>query len=119
VVIPLTTHGVDFGTVVADANGHLDLSGVVGVDADLVVKPFGRKGEFATVRDFDTEAMQFHFGMQPTEVVGAGNDADADGILDEIRPGDLSALHTFEVTLERPEAEKAVASGTSGFKRFV
>jgi len=118
VVIPLTTHGVDFGTVVADAHGHLDLSGVVGVDADLVVKPFGRKGEFATVRDFDTEAMQFHFGMQPTEVVGTGNDADADGIVDEIRPGDLSALHAFEVTLERPEAGKAVASGTSGFKRF-
>jgi hypothetical protein len=117
-VIPLTTHGVDFGTIVADTSGHLDLSGVVGVDADLVVKPFGRKGEFATVRDFDTEAMQFHFGMQPTEVFGTGNDADADGVSDEIRPGDLSALHTFEVTLERPEAEKAIGSGASGLQRF-
>jgi len=117
-VIPLTTHGVDFGKIVADANGNLDPSGVIGVDGDLVVKPFGRKGEFATVRDFDIEAMQFHFGMQPSEVVGVGNDADADGVVDEIRPGDLSALHTFEVTLERPDSEKAFASGASGFQRF-
>jgi hypothetical protein len=117
-VIPLTTHTVDFGTIVADANGDIDLSGVAGVDSDLVVKPFGRKGEFATVRDFDTEAMQFHFGMQPSEVVGTGNDADADGVVDEIRPGDLSALHTFEVTLERPEDEKAIAGGASGLQRF-
>jgi Di-haem oxidoreductase, putative peroxidase len=118
IVIPLTTHGMDFGTIVADADGDLDLSGVTGVDGDLVVKPFGRKGEFATVRDFDTEAMQFHFGMQPSEVVGTGIDADADGVVDEIRPGDLSALHTFEVTLERPEAEKAIARGASGLQRF-
>ena len=117
VVMPLTTHGVDFGKLVADANGNLDFSGIKGVDADLVVKPFGRKGEFATVRDFDTEAMQFHFGMQPSEVVGTG--FDADGVVDEIRPGDLSALNTFEVTLERPEAEKAIASGGSGFQRFL
>ncbi len=118
-VITLTTHGVDFGTIVANTNGDLDYSGVSGVDTDLVVKPFGRKGEFATVRDFDSEAMQFHFGMQPSEVVGTGNDADGDGVLDEIRPGDLSALHTFEVTLERPEAEKAIASGASGLQRFI
>ena len=118
IVIPLTTHGVDFGTITADANGQLDLSGVTGVDGDLVVKPFGRKGEFATVRDFDIEAMQFHFGMQPSEAVGTGNDADADGVLDEIRPGDLSALHVFEVTIERPEAEKAIAGGASGLQRF-
>jgi len=118
IVISLTTHGVDFGTIVADANGYLDISRVTGVEDDLVVKPFGRKGEFATVRDFDTEAMQFHFGMQPSEVVGTGNDADADGVVDEIRPGDLSALHTFEVTLERPEDEKASSNGASGLQRF-
>ncbi|MGD8633441.1 MAG: di-heme oxidoredictase family protein [Anaerolineales bacterium] len=116
--IPLLTHGVDFGTIVADTGGVIDYDNVTGVDADLVIKPFGRKGEFATVRDFDREAMQFHFGMQPSEVVGTGNDADADGVFDEILPGDLSALHTFEVTLERPEAEKGVAGAASGLQRF-
>ena len=62
-VITLTTHGVDFGTIVANTNGDLDYSGVSGVDTDLVVKPFGRKGEFATVRDFDSEAMQFSYNF--------------------------------------------------------
>jgi hypothetical protein len=114
---------VNFGTIVADANGDLDpsVSHIEGVDPDLVVKPFGRKGEFATVRDFDIDAMQFHFGMQPVEVVGVGwdYDADGDGVVNEIRPGDLSALHTFEVTLERPETEKAIAKGASGLQRFI
>ena len=119
-VIPLTTHGVDFGTIVADIGGVIDDSNVSGVDADLVIKPFGRKGEFATVRDFDREAMQFHFGMQPSEVVGIGaEDIDGDGISNEILPGDLSALHIFEVTLERPETEKGIAGAASGLQRFI
>jgi len=118
VVVSLTTHGVDFGTIVADFNGEVDLSDVVGVDADLVVKPFGRKGEFATVRDFDIGAMQFHFGMQPAEVFGEGSDSDGDGVVDEIMPGDLSALHAFEVTLERPQAERPTAAAERGFARF-
>jgi hypothetical protein len=88
-IVPLTTHGVSFGTIVADALGGVDDSNVEGLDPDLVVKPFGRKGEFATVRDFDSGAMQFHLGMQPSEVVGLGNDADGDDVFDEILPGDL------------------------------
>ena len=52
-----------------------DTSGVKGIDADLVVRPFGRKGEFATTRAFDRAALQFHMGMQPVEVVGADTDA--------------------------------------------
>jgi mono/diheme cytochrome c family protein len=117
-VVPLTTHGVSFGTIVADGAGNVDLSDLEGVDADLVVKPFGRKGEFATVRDFDIGAMQFHFGMQPAEVVGHGNDADGDGVFDEVLPGDLSALHTFEVTLERPRAEPLDETAARGFRTF-
>jgi len=117
-VVSLTTHGVSFGSIVADAGGNVDLSGVEGVDPDLVVKPFGRKGEFATVRDFDVDAMRFHLGMQPTEAVGVGVDADGDGVVDEILPGDLSALHTFEVTLDPPEAERLRGAAARGFARF-
>ncbi len=117
-VVALTTHGVSFGTIVADTGGHLDTSSVEGVDPDLVVKPFGRKGEFATVRDFDIGAMQFHFGMQPSEAVGAGNDADGDGIADEIRPGDLSVLQVFEVTLERPQVVQGGDAARRGAEQF-
>ncbi len=50
--VKLETKGVDFGELVYDGVAF-DVSAVTGVDADLVVRPFGRKGEFATVRSFD------------------------------------------------------------------
>jgi len=100
-VVALTTKGVDFG-VIRYVDGEFDTSGVRGIDADLVVRPFGRKGEFPTTRSFDVDAMQFHFGMQPVEIVGEDVDADGDGVVNEILAGELSALSIFNTTLERP-----------------
>lgn len=100
VPVALTTKGVDFGTITFNGSSF-DTSQVVGVEPDLVVRPFGRKGEFATVRAFDIEAMQFHFGMQPEEVFGAV-DGDGDGVTQEVLIGELSALSIFGTTLERP-----------------
>ena len=116
----LTTHGVSFGSVKFDsAIGALDFTSLEGIDTDLVVRPFGRKGEFATVRAFDVGAMQFHLGMQPIEVVGQGVDADQDGVVDEILTGELSALHVFNTNLERPEIRDWNSQARSGFQRFV
>ena len=42
--------------------------------------------------------MMFHFGIQPTEEVGEGVDADGDGVVDEITVGELSALGVFVST---------------------
>ncbi len=103
---PLTAKGVDFGTIRADGSGELDTTGVTGVDDDLVIKPFGRKGEFPTTRDFDRAAMLFHFGMQPVEVVGPDVDSDGDGVANEILVGELSALQIFTTTLRRPYQER-------------
>ncbi|MEM7309573.1 MAG: di-heme oxidoredictase family protein [Planctomycetota bacterium] len=104
--VPLVAKGVSFGAILFDADsGTFDTSQVEGIDADLVVRPFGRKGEFATVRGFDVEALAFHFGMQPVEAVGAGVDGDLDGTTDEILVGELSALHVFNTNLERPTIE--------------
>ena len=116
--IELVTKGVHFGVITADAAGNVDTSGVTGVKPDLVVRPFGRKGEFATVRAFDIGAMDFHFGMQPAEVVGEGVDDDEDGVADEITAGDLSSLHIFAATLERPYQERLSRAARRGFATF-
>jgi hypothetical protein len=100
--VDLVAKGVEFGTITADGLGNVDTSLVEGVDDDLVVRPFGRKGEFATTRDFDLAAMMFHFGIQPVEEVGAGVDGDGDGMLDEVSVGEISALGVFLSTRPRP-----------------
>lgn len=114
--VPLVTKGVSFGKIIY-RNGQYDTSGVKGIEEDLVVRPFGRKGEFATVRAFDVGAMRFHFGMEPVEDVGPG-DPDGDGVADEISIGDLSALSMFGTNLERPRIDPSTPQSMSGAQTF-
>ncbi len=99
--VALITKGVSFGTILY-RDGEF-VSDVEGIEPDLVVRPFGRKGEFPTVRSFDVEAMPFHFGMEPVELVGEDVDADGDGVVNEVLIGELSALSIFITSLKRPE----------------
>ncbi len=116
--VSLDTKGVHFGTIVADGLGKVNTSNVEGVSNDLVIRPFGRKGDNATTRDFDIGAMMFHFGMQPTEAVGVGVDADNDGVTDEIMVGELSALGVFLATLARPQQGKMIGHAPAGETLF-
>lgn len=117
VEVELETKGVHFGSIIFE-NGQLDTSKVEGIDHDLVVRPFGRKGEFASVRAFDIEAMAFHFGMQATDLVGEGVDGDGDGVVDELLTGELSALHIFLSTMERPVRGNVTPEARNGFQTF-
>jgi len=117
-VIRLRAKGVDFGTIVADESGDIDTSNVEGIDADLIVRPFGRKGEFVSVRAFDLGALMFHMGMQPVEIVGPGVDGDHDGIADEVLAGEVSALEIFVTTQETPIQLERGADERNGFRRF-
>lgn len=117
-VVALVTKGVSFGSLVCQANGECDTTRVEGIDADLVVRPFGRKGQFSTVRAFAVGAMEFHFGMQPMEVVGAGVDADGDGVVNEVSIGQMSALHIFSTTLPPPEMAELDLRAQKGQELF-
>ncbi len=112
--VVLETKGVNFGVIQADGLGNVDTSGVLGIEHDLVVRPFGRKGEFPTTRDFDVGAMEFHFGMQSTESVGVDNDADGDGVVNEITVGELSSLSVFLSTLARPVQARVEGNAVAG-----
>jgi hypothetical protein len=116
--IELTTKGVFFGTIIADENGYIDTSDVVGVDGDLVVRPFGRKGQFTTTRDFDVGALRFHFGMEPSEAVGLDTDNDEDGVINEITTGELSALTIWIATRPAPTALVLEDKARRGFELF-
>lgn len=126
-VIKLETKGVFFGYVKTvgyqDVELKLDGVGPVEVDPDdpaaaLVVKPFGRKGENFSVRDFDRGAMQFHFGVQPVEVFGANVDDDGDGLVNEITIAEMSVLHIFGVTNPPPKEGKLDETSYYGKKIF-
>ena len=117
--VPPVTKGVDFGIIRYDAiSGSFDTSRVEGIDADLVVRPFGRKGDNATVREFAVNAMQFHFGIQPVEAVGSSVDDDGDGVTDELFIGELSALHVFGTNLEPPVQDALTSEAALGASLF-
>jgi hypothetical protein len=103
----LEARGVRFGALVAHPDGSLDTSGVEGVDADLVVRPFGWKGTVATVREASQNALQIHMGLQTEELVderagdtellgtGSASDPDRDGHARELTSRQLDALVLF------------------------
>ena len=124
----LVTHGVDFGHIETLEEGQVELE-VEGIGFEdnsgrqpedvLIVRPFGRKGENFSMRDFDRVAMQFHFGMQPVEVVGEYEDADGDGVINEVTPVEMSSLHVFDVTNPVPYVEQFDVASWHGFTLFV
>lgn len=51
--------GINYGSMVAHADGSLDTSGLQGIDADLRVKPFFAQGKTASMLNFNTAALDF------------------------------------------------------------
>ncbi len=76
--------GVSFGRILVDSRGQVDSSFVKGVDADLVVRPFGWKGHHATIRGIAEESFRIHMGLVSMREQAAMRD----GLLDKIDYGD-------------------------------
>lgn len=70
--IQLVADGTDFGMVRLRPDGSLDTSKVKGLDADLIVRPFGWKGTHSTLRRFAEEAFQVHHGLQSAALMLQG-----------------------------------------------
>lgn len=103
----LVTKGVDFGSVTVSAKGAVDTSRVEGVDSDLVIRPFGQKGVFVSLREFTVNVLNHHHGMQADERFGfavTGElDFDGDGVNLEMSAGDVSALVAWQAGLKPPQ----------------
>ncbi|MFN2375877.1 MAG: di-heme oxidoredictase family protein [Candidatus Binatia bacterium] len=138
---PLVAKGVSFGSIVAGPGGELDTIGVKGVDADLVVRPFGWKGHQATLRDMIEESLHIHQGLLSKRIhlavkdgsltadaygKGPWADLDADGVSLEIDEGMLATvvgyLAQLEVPVVRPPRDAGLvdlfAAGRSSFERI-
>jgi len=106
----LVSKGVRFGAIVAKPDGVVDLSGVEGVDADLIVRPFSRKGVFTSLRQFTINALNIHHGMEAMERFGVRwtgtHDFAESGVPDAVTPGDVSALVAFQATLAPPTVKQ-------------
>ena len=101
----ISAKGIDFGAITAHPNGFVYTSEVEGVDGDLIVKPFSQKGVFRSLREFNTNAMLHHHGIENYERVGSFIDRDGDGVVNEMTPGDATALVAFLVSLSAPIPE--------------
>lgn len=109
----LKTKGVSFGYLSLSPEGESDTSEVEGIDGDLVVRPFGWKGNMATLRDAVEDALLIHHGMQsdylvetatPDRIGAFGkDDPDGDGVKHEITEGQVSALTLYIAMQEVPQ----------------
>jgi hypothetical protein len=106
ILVQLTTKGISFGSLVAQPNGTFDPQGILGIDDDLVVKPFGVKGVAVSIREFTNFALNHHHGMQPEERFGwertGVRDFDGDGVETEMTIGQVSALTLYQANLPPP-----------------
>ncbi len=115
--VELEAKGVSFGALTLSPDGTIDSSEVEGIDEDLVVRPFGWKGDEALLRRFIERAARIHFGIQshPSTLVHRENpdpenlgdgpkwfDPDGDGVQREMEEGTLTALSLYLILLEAP-----------------
>ena len=101
----ISSKGVDFEIEVA---GGAVVATDGGIDADLIVKPFHQAGKVISLREFSTNAMNHHHGMQAEErfdlnpAKGFDPDYDADGYERELTIGDQTAISIWQAQLSTP-----------------
>ena len=111
----LGSKGIDYGAIAAtaDSGGNVifDLSGIEGVDADLVVRQLGWKGAVPTVRANTVGAAAGLMSMQAEELVWKrmkegtppNLDLDGDGVVRELSVGDITAMVVYGAFQETPQ----------------
>lgn len=122
-LVALVSKGVEFGVLRVQPGGDVDRTGVVGVDEDLIIKPFGWKGHQPTIRAMAEESFRIHLGLismrvqmmakngelddEARKVYGDGPwyDIDRDGVSMELDSGMLTTMVAYLSQLEVPEVQ--------------
>lgn len=101
----LNAKGVSFGQLSAKLVGdevELDHSELEGVTEDMLVKPFGWEGRFATLPEMVEWSFATHLGMQSGAVKGQTA---------EVSEGQITALSIFLATMSSPVIEIPTVAG--------
>lgn len=116
VTVELTTsNGVNYGKLTVDPAGSLDTKAVVGIDPDLIVRPYTWKGGFVTfLRPLVSLGTELEMGMQPAEFFGDAFDFDGDGVTNEMSVGDITAMTVYIASLPRPVTELELSDHLGG-----
>lgn len=117
VTLPLNAKGVNFGSITANPDATVNTSGVVGVDADLRVRPFFAQGLTISIREFLVGAFNAEMGLESfdNDLILAAGGADVvtpsgmvlSGSIDKIEIAPVGSITTDgdldEVVDEIPE----------------
>ncbi len=64
----LTAKGINYGRIVANANGTVDASGVQGINQDLRIRPFFAQGGTVSIREFLVGALNAEMGLESPDI---------------------------------------------------
>jgi cytochrome c peroxidase len=110
----LTTKGVSFGTLRRNTDGTWNSTKVEGLipssmassgplePPTLVICPFHQASAVISLRQFTNTAFNHHHGIQSAERFGQDVDADADGVVNELTQGDVTAVTLYQAALAVP-----------------
>lgn len=103
----LSAKGLAFGAITARPDGTIDASELRAVSEDLVVRPFGWHGRFATLDAFARGAVEQHMGLDRPALDSATGeehptDEDRDGNHFELTEGAITSLVTYLRLIDVP-----------------
>lgn len=101
----LSSKGVSFGSTGVKCTGFYTGASIVGVNSDLIVRPFQWKGSITSIRNFNREAAHEELGMQAQELLPTFFDGDSDGVVNELSVGDITALTIYLAAQPRPTSK--------------
>ena len=103
---PLVSKGIAYGAIIANPDGSVNTSNVVGVDPDLRVRPFFAHGETISIREFVVGALNNEMGLQAVdpELLAAANGGRF------VTPGGM-VLDGATDKLEKPRVASATEDG--------
>ena len=113
--LDLSVQGINFGYLVAQANGDIDYSHVEGVSHDLIIRPLGWKGRHHSLVEIADESLALHHGLQSDHRIhkykdqaesylGTGPewDKDQDQVIQELDAGHPAILASYMALLSAP-----------------